>query len=141
MDLSPTEDDQDTEIPLSMQSSVLLTHLPANATTALRTIQDTIDPSTQKVVIRFQALPGAPTPGAKWVAIKVSASQNFGSVVSFLRKKLNVGNDSSRAGESLFVYVNKVFAPGLDEGVGALWRCFKVEDELKVSYSLAPAFG
>ena len=37
--------------------------------------------------------------------------------MQFLRKKLGV-----RDGESVFCYVNSVFAPGLDEGVGGLWR-------------------
>lgn len=40
----------------------------------------------------------------------------------FLRKKLRL-----REGEGVYCYVNSVFAPGLDEGVGNLWRvsgCF-----------------
>ena len=38
----------------------------------------------------------------------------------FLRKKLGAENGA------VFCYVNSVFAPGLDEGVGNLWRasCF-----------------
>lgn len=38
----------------------------------------------------------------------------------FLRKKLGPENGA------VFCYVNSVFAPGLDEGVGNLWRvsCF-----------------
>lgn len=135
------DDENNTDIPLSMSTSVLLTNLPSSTTAALRNIHDTIDPVGQKVTIRFQALPGTPAPSAKWVAVKVSASQNFGSIVSFLSKKLGIGADPGRSGESLFVYVNKVFAPGLDEGVGALWKCFRIDDELKVSYSMAPAFG
>lgn len=34
----------------------------------------------------------------------------------FLRKKLGAENGA------VFCYVNNVFAPGLDEGVGNLWR-------------------
>lgn len=34
----------------------------------------------------------------------------------FLRKKLGAENGA------VFCYVNSVFAPGLDEGVGNLWR-------------------
>lgn len=62
----------------------------------------------------------------------------------------------------MFCYVNSVFAPGLDEGVGGLWKvctqrtakgrvvrgvmlmgmqCFKTKDELVVAYSTTPAFG
>jgi ubiquitin-like protein ATG12 len=68
--------------------------------------------------------------------------------------------------EGVFCYVNSVFAPGLDEGVGNLWRvssifiplffvciviwtrlltfflqCFKTGEELVVSYSVTQAFG
>lgn len=48
---------------------------------------------------------------------KVSASQKFETVVKFLRKKLDC-----KESDSVFCYVNSVFAPGLDEGVGGLWR-------------------
>ncbi|EEP76283.1 predicted protein [Uncinocarpus reesii 1704] len=59
-----------------------------------------------------------------------------GKVVRFLRKKLDC-----RESDSVFCYVNSVFAPGLDESVGGLWRCFKTDDQLIVSYSMTPAFG
>ncbi|RMD39636.1 hypothetical protein DV735_g5495, partial [Chaetothyriales sp. CBS 134920] len=36
---------------------------------------------------------------------------------------------------------SRVFAPGLDEGVGNLWRCFKTDEVLVVAYSVTPAFG
>ena len=68
------------------------------------------------VAIRFSALPGAPALGKQRV-FKVSASSRFEAVVNFLRRKLGV-NES----EALFCYINSVFAPGLDEGVGNLWR-------------------
>lgn len=128
----------ESDLPLSMSTSTLLhpSNLPATTAQALAQIHETIDPASQKVTIRFQALPGAPPPTPKWVAVKVSASQKFESIVAFLRKRLGVKGE-----DGLFVYVNKVFAPGLDEGVGGLWRCFAVNGELNVSYSLAPAFG
>lgn len=124
------------DLPLSMSMSTLLqpSNLPTTTTQALRQIHDTLDPVNQKVTIRFQPLPGAPPLSQK--AVKVSVSQKFESVVTYLRKKLGVKGDTG-----LFVYINKVFAPGLDEGVGGLWRCFKIDDELKVSYAMAPAFG
>jgi ubiquitin-like protein ATG12 len=37
--------------------------------------------------------------------------------VRFLRRKLGLAEH-----EGVFCYVNSVFAPGLDEGVGNLWR-------------------
>ena len=54
----------------------------------------------------------------------------------FLRRKLQLKDH-----ESVFCYVNAVFAPGLDEGVANLWRCFRVGEELVVSYSVTQAFG
>lgn len=41
----------------------------------------------------------------------------FETVVNFLRKKLDC-----RPTDSVFLYVNSVFAPGLDEVVGNLFR-------------------
>ena len=46
-------------------------------------------------------------------------------MVSFLTKKL-AGTpgfkEREKGGGQVFCYVNSVFAPGLDEGVGGLWR-------------------
>ena len=59
---------------------------------------------------------------------KVSADKRFDTIVNFLRRRLGLdGNDDERGkgirkGESVFCYVNSVFAPGMDEGVGNLWR-------------------
>lgn len=103
--------------------------------------------------MRFQPLPSAPI--LKNRIFKISASQKFETVVKFLRKKLDCKDT-----DSVFCYVNSVFAPGLDEGVGGLWRvsqlsvadykyrpiedfmqCFKTDDQLIVAYSMTPAFG
>lgn len=47
-------------------------------------------------------------------------------MVSFLARKLkdvgDGGGGGSGGGGGVFCYVNSVFAPGLDEGVGGLWR-------------------
>ena len=67
------------------------------------------------VTVRFQPLPAAPI--LKSRVFKISASQKFETVVNFLRKKL----DCKRS-DSVICYVNSTFAPGLDEGVGGLWR-------------------
>lgn len=115
------------------------------------------------VPVRFQAVGSAPILRQK--VFKVSASQKFETVVNFLRKKLEC-----KPTDSVFLYVNSVFAPGLDEGVGNLHRvsrshdrnlfippstfldvpkvrwlrriqCFKTDDQLIVAYSMTPAFG
>ena len=68
--------------------------------------------------IRLHALPRTPQLAQK--TFKCSASNRFESVVVFLRKKLALRPD-----EGVVCYVNSVFAPGLDEGVGGLWKvCF-----------------
>jgi len=86
------------------------------------------------VSIRFQPVGSAPI--LKQRVFKISASSKLSVVLNFLRKKLGV-----KEGDGLFLYVNSVFAPGLDEGVGNLFRCFKTDDQLIVSYSTTPAFG
>lgn len=72
------------------------------------------------MTVRFQPLPSAPI--LKNRVFKISASQKFETVVKFLRKKLDCKDT-----DSVFCYVNSVFAPGLDEGVGGLWRVCTLE--------------
>lgn len=62
----------------------------------------------------------SPLPGVKAMRTPVfncGSAQRFEFVVRFLRRRLAV-----KESESVFCYVNSVFAPGLDEGVGNLWR-------------------
>ena len=153
---SPPAGDDQPDLPLSMSTSLLLTSpnaLPTDARTALAQINATLDPPDQKIQVRFHAIGGAPL--LKQKVFKISASSKFGSVVSFLRKKLGLnmppiaGAESGAKGAAathqqvggLFCYINQVFAPGLDEGVGNLWRCFKTDETLIVAYSITPAFG
>lgn len=48
--------------------------------------------------------------------------------MGFLGRKLaksagkSGGGEGNGGGNAVFCYVNSVFAPGLDEGVGGLWR-------------------
>lgn len=112
-------------------ASVVLTSLPKDATQALADV-DALD--ERKVTVRFQAVGSAPI--LKQKVFKVSASQKFETVVNFLRKRLDC-----KPTDSVFLYINSVFAPGLDEGVGNLFRCFKVDEQLHVAYSMTPAFG
>ncbi|KAF2716692.1 APG12-domain-containing protein [Polychaeton citri CBS 116435] len=130
----PTNDEDGaaaTGVPLTMAASVVLEHLPKNTQHALETAGELALP---KVTIRLSPLPN--TPALKQPRFKCSSSQRFEAIVRFLRKKLGV-----KEHEGVYCYVNSVFAPGLDEGVGNLWRCFKTGDELVVSYSITQAFG
>ncbi|KIW73840.1 hypothetical protein PV04_01927 [Phialophora macrospora] len=130
-DSGASDDPAEGDLPMSMTASVMLTNLPKDASQALREIEAIDD---RKVSVRFQAIGSAPI--LKQRVFKISASSRFSVVLNFLRKKVGV-----REGDGLFCYVNSVFAPGLDEGVGNLYRCFKVDDQLIVSYSTTPAFG
>lgn len=87
------------------------------------------------MTIRFQPVGSAPP--LRQRVFKISAANRFESVVAFLSRKLraleradaNVGGGLGlgagglgAGGGGVFCYVNSVFAPGLDEGVGGLWR-------------------
>ncbi|KAJ5669825.1 Ubiquitin-like protein ATG12 [Penicillium macrosclerotiorum] len=106
------DDEHGADLPMNMTASVMLTGLPRDAHQALADVE-AIDAG--KVTVRFQPLPSAPI--LKNRVFKISASQKFETVVKFLRKKLDCKDT-----DSVFCYVNSVFAPGLDEGVGGLWR-------------------
>ncbi|PYH44119.1 ubiquitin-like protein ATG12 [Aspergillus saccharolyticus JOP 1030-1] len=129
---TPIPDDKHgADLPMNLSASVVLTSLPRDAHQALA---DAEAVDTGKVTVRFQPLPSAPI--LKTRVFKVSASQKFETVVNFLRKRLDC-----KETDSVFCYVNSVFAPGLDEGIGGLWRCFKTDEQLIVAYSMTPAFG
>ncbi|EME89515.1 uncharacterized protein MYCFIDRAFT_128222 [Pseudocercospora fijiensis CIRAD86] len=125
------EDPTTASIPLPLSASLILDHLPKSASQALTTAGQL---DQEKVTIRLTPLPN--TPALKVPRFKCSSHQRFEYIVKFLRRKLGVKDF-----ESVFCYVNSVFAPGLDEGVGNLWRCFKVGEDLVVSYSVTQAFG
>ena len=71
------------------------------------------------VSVRFQPIGSAPI--LKKRVFTISASSRFSVVLNFLRKKLGV-----KESDGLFLYINSVFAPGLDEGVGNLFRVGRV---------------
>ncbi|KAF2243728.1 ubiquitin-like protein ATG12 [Trematosphaeria pertusa] len=125
------EEDDNAEAPLTMAASVVLTHLPRDASRALETAGNL---GVEKVTIRFQPIGSAPHLTQR--VFKLSSNQRFETIVRFLRKRLAV-----KEHESVFCYIGNVFSPALDEGVGNLWACFKQGEELVVGYSMAPAFG
>ncbi|KAF2398660.1 ubiquitin-like protein ATG12, partial [Trichodelitschia bisporula] len=125
------DDNEGAELPLTMAASVVLTALPRDTRAAL---QGAGDVGVEKVTIRFQ--PAHSAPALRQKVFKISAAQRFETVVRFLRKKLG-----TKESESVFCYVNSVFAPRLDDAVGNLWRCFKVKDELVIAYAMNPAYG
>ncbi|KAI0163904.1 APG12-domain-containing protein [Xylariaceae sp. FL1272] len=121
------------ELPLTMTASTVLTALPRDASSALASAGGF---DLDKVVVRFKAIGGS-VPQLKREVCKISATQKFETVVSYLRKTLSL-----KPTDSLFLYVNSAFAPALDEIVGNLHRCFKdSNDQLIVAYAITPAFG
>jgi len=127
------EDGRDSpDLPLTMTASTVLMTLPRDATAALAASGGF---PQEKVVVSFKPVGSAPP--LKQSSVYVGSAQRFDSVVAFLRKKLRV-----KETESVFLYVNSVFAPSLDEIVGNLWQCFKdSKNHLNVAYSMTPAFG
>jgi ubiquitin-like protein ATG12 len=107
----PEEDAKD-DLPLTMAASVVLRALPRDTHAALRTAAE-ID--TGKVTVFFKAVGGAPVLDNQ--RARISASQRFEKVVLYLRKQLKC-----KPTDNLFLYVNSVFAPALDENVGNLFR-------------------
>ncbi|KAL8664876.1 MAG: hypothetical protein Q9202_002738 [Teloschistes flavicans] len=137
-------------IPLPLSASILLTSLPQDATSALEQATKAAESDVpEKVTIRLQPIGSAPALRQK--IFKISSRNRFETVVTFLRNRLyksaktdGGGGEASASGGGsgmVFCYVNSVFAPGLDEGIGGLWRCFKTDDQLIVAYSVTPAFG
>lgn len=105
-------DDYPPSLPLPLSASIILSALPRDAHTALAQVSEQ---HPEKIKVRFQPIGSAPALTQR--VFKISATNRFETVVGFLRKKLGVRRD-----ESVFCYVNSVFAPGLDEGVGGLWK-------------------
>ncbi|KAL1306172.1 hypothetical protein AAFC00_004275 [Neodothiora populina] len=128
----PAARQQETEMPMTMAASLILDHLPLDTHRVLSEAGRAGVP--ERITIHLKSLPN--TPAMKQPRFKCDSLRNFEYVVLFLRRRLKVKDD-----ESVCCYINSVFAPGLDEGIGNLWRCFKINDELVVSYSLTQAFG
>ncbi|KAK7207003.1 ubiquitin-like autophagy protein Apg12-domain-containing protein [Myxozyma melibiosi] len=115
----------------TLAASVVLTTLPRDAAGALDKYARA---PPRKVEIRFRPIGSAPR--LTRAVAKISSSQHFEVVVRFLRRQLRFSDQ-----EPLFVYINSSFAPSLDQEVGFLHECFKVDGHLQVSYCNTAAFG
>jgi ubiquitin-like protein ATG12 len=122
---------------LTMAASVVLGNLPRDATAALEAAAAAaaaVGGEKGKVQIRIQPISSAPHLTQR--VFKISPTSPFSSIHRFLRRKLGL-----KPHEALHCYVGNVFAPGLEEEVGGLWRCFKSGEELVVGYAVVEAFG
>ncbi|KAF8985917.1 hypothetical protein BGZ46_000527 [Entomortierella lignicola] len=68
-----------------------------------------------KVIVHFQAIGNAPI--LKQKMYKITASNKFMAVITFLRKEINYGDS-----DPLFLYVNRAFSPSPDEVVQNLFK-------------------
>lgn len=93
-----------------MTASAHLTDLPQDASSALASAAPF---ASEKVVVRFKPVGGAPSLSQD--VCKITSARKFEEVVRYLRKKLRCKDT-----DSVFLYVNSVFAPSLDEVVGNL---------------------
>ena len=138
-DAQAEDDDNAADLPMTMAASVILENLPKDAHAALETAGELKDTNgevkkkgdtqledllqtqcktrltSQTVKVRLSPLPN--TKALRTPVFNCGISQRFEYIVQFLRKRLQLKDH-----ESVFCYVNSVFAPGLDEGVGNLWR-------------------
>lgn len=108
----PDAGPQEPDLPLTMASSMILTSLPRDAAAALSAAGDFPKP---KVTVQFKAVGSAPSLRSQ--VCKISSTQRFEAVVSYLSRVLRLG-----PADSVFLYVNSSFAPALDEIVGNLHR-------------------
>lgn len=112
MNAIPDDGPQEPDIPLTLASSIILTSLPRDAASALSAAGEF---PHEKVIVHFKAVGSAPT--MRTPKSRISSTQRFEAVVSYLRRALRVGPT-----DSVFLYVNSSFAPALDEIVGNLHR-------------------
>lgn len=108
----PDSEFNETDLPLTLASSMILTSLPRDAASALAAAGNF---PAAKINVRFKAVGSAPS--LERQVCKISSTQRFEQVVVYLRKTLKVGPM-----DSVFLYVNSSFAPALDEVVGNLHR-------------------
>lgn len=115
-------------------ASFQLNQVPNATNKAIKKIEkdESIPSSSQeKVQIKFQPIGSVPQINPS--VCRITATQPFSLVITFLIKRLKV--------DQIYCYINNSFAPNPQLIVGDLWAQFKVDDELIVSYCGTKAFG
>lgn len=127
--------------------------------------------STQNSKIKVHLVAVGSAPILKKNKFLMNRTDNFGVAISFLRKRLKLGDGSSTvnataatssttannnastntnsssnttpppSSSSLFLYINSAFVPCPTEQIGDLYDCFGMREELVIHYSLQEAWG
>lgn len=87
-----------------------------------------------KIEVLFKSTGNTPImKKAKWA---VKANFTVSEIISFIRSYLKI-NES----QSIFIYVNQSFAPGLDQTVQNLYDCYESDKKLVLYYASSQAWG
>ncbi|OTF76576.1 ubiquitin-like protein ATG12-like protein [Euroglyphus maynei] len=81
-------------------------------------------------------MPTGNTPILKKRNFKVDSNLTIGQLKLLIRKFLSLETN-----EALFVYVNQIFAPSLEQTVQNLFDCFGCDGKLILYYSKSQAWG
>lgn len=128
-DSSTVESNRAHTAPVS--TSAILGHLSVAGDQALKKMAEREQELPTKIPIRFKPIGSVPQVAPQLA--RISASQPFSVVVTFLTKRLKLNN--------VYCYINNSFSPAPQQSVGDLWGHFRIKDELVVSYCSGVAFG
>ena len=121
-------------------------------TTTATTAKQQPPPSSSQKKIKVHLVAVGSAPILKKSKFLMNRTDNFGVAVSFLRKRLKLGDTNNNSGSSstattstpsssLFLYINSAFVPCPTEQIGDLYDCFGMREELVIHYSLQEAWG
>ena len=141
------------------ESSPTTTTTPTTTTSMQQPPPPSSSSTQKKIKVHLVAVGSAPI--LKKSKFLMNRTDNFGVAISFLRKRLKLGDTNSNSGSSttaagsnaggsaatssssssLFLYINSAFVPSPTEQIGDLYDCFGMREELVIHYSLQEAWG
>lgn len=119
-----------------MTASLMLTKIPKATGIAIEKTQkeeERAEKGTDKQKVQLKFQPIGSIPQVNPPVCKISATQPFSVITSFLNGKLRT--------KHIHCYINNSFAPNPQQIVGDLWSQFKIDEELVISYCGSIAFG
>lgn len=94
-------------------------------------LKELLEPSKEKVTLRFHPIGSAPAINPS--IFKISGSQTVATVLNYLMRRLRLKN--------IHLYVLSTFQPTPDEKLGDLHKLFLSNGELVLAYCQTIAFG